>query len=144
MLFLWSSERKKEGKKERKWNLSVVPDSLQHHGVEPARLLCPWDFPGKNTGVGYCFLLQGIFLTQGLNLGLLHCRQSLYCLSHQGSPGDPMDVEPMDVGNFIYGSSAFLNPAWTSLEVHGSRTVEAWLVEFWALLASVWDECNLQ
>ena len=34
----------------------------------PARLLCPWDFPGKNTGVGCCFLLWGIFPTQGLNL----------------------------------------------------------------------------
>ena len=41
---------------------------------------------GKNTGVGYHFLLQGIFLTQGSNQGLLHCRQILYHLSHQGSP----------------------------------------------------------
>ena len=48
---------------------------------------CPWDFPGKNTGVGCSFLLQGIFLTQRLNLGLLHCRWTLYHLSHQGSPG---------------------------------------------------------
>ena len=44
--------------------------------------LGPWDFPGKNTGVGCHVLLQGIFPTQGLNLGLLHCRQMLYCLSH--------------------------------------------------------------
>ena len=43
-----------------------------------------WDSPGKNTGVGYYFLLQGIFLTQGLGLDLLHCRQILYHLSHQG------------------------------------------------------------
>ena len=47
-----------------------------------ARLLCPWDFPGKNTGVGCHFLLQGIFPTKGLNLDLLHCRQTLCCLSH--------------------------------------------------------------
>ena len=33
--------------------------------VEPARLLCPWNFPGKNTGEGCHFLLQGIFPTQG-------------------------------------------------------------------------------
>ena len=39
--------------------------------MEPARLLCPWNFPGKSTEVGYHSLLQGIFLTQGLNLGLL-------------------------------------------------------------------------
>ena len=50
------------------------------------RLLCPWDFPGKNTGVDCHFLLQGIFPTQGSNPGLLHCRWMLYCLSHQGSP----------------------------------------------------------
>ena len=37
----------------------------------PARLLCPWDFPGNNTGVGCHFLLQGIFPTQGLNPHLL-------------------------------------------------------------------------
>ena len=37
----------------------------------------PWDSLGKNTGVGYHFLLQGILLTQGWNLGLLHCRQML-------------------------------------------------------------------
>jgi len=49
------------------------------------RLLCPWDFPGKNTGVGSHFLLWEIFLTQGLNLGLPHYRQMLYLLSHQGS-----------------------------------------------------------
>ena len=42
--------------------------------------------PGKNTGVGSHSLLQEIFLTQGSNSGLLHCRQFLYHLSHQGSP----------------------------------------------------------
>ena len=42
-----------------------------------------WDSPGKNTGVGCHFHLQGIFSTQGLNPGLLHCRQILYQLSHE-------------------------------------------------------------
>ena len=37
---------------------------LWSHGLEPARLLCPWDFPGKNTGMGCHFLLQRIFPTQ--------------------------------------------------------------------------------
>ena len=50
------------------------------------RLLCPWDSPGKNTRVGCHALLQGIFQTQGLNPGLLHCRKILYHLSHEGSP----------------------------------------------------------
>ena len=44
------------------------------------------DSPGKNTGVDRHSLLQGIFPTQGSNPGLLHCRQILYCLRHQGSP----------------------------------------------------------
>ena len=38
---------------------------------------------------GKPFLLQGIFLTQGLNPGRLHCREILYCLNHQGSPSTP-------------------------------------------------------
>ena len=105
---------------------SVLSDSLQPHGLQSTRLLCPWGFssqqywsglpcpppgdlpnpgikprsralqayslpsepPGKpmNTGVGRLFLLQGIFLIQESIWGLLHCRQILYCLSHQGSP----------------------------------------------------------
>ena len=61
------------------------------------RLLCPWNFPGKNTGVSCYFLLQGIFLTQGSNLGLLYCRSKppgkplpswLYCRSKP--PGKPL------------------------------------------------------
>ena len=60
--------------------------TLRPHGLQPARLLCPWDSPSRNTGVGCHALLQGIFPTQGSNPGLLHCRQILYQLSHQGSP----------------------------------------------------------
>ena len=51
---------------------------LQPRGLQPARFLCLWDSPGKNTGVGCRGLLQGIFPTQGSNPGLLHCRQILY------------------------------------------------------------------
>ena len=46
---------------------SVVSDSLQPYGLQPTRLLCPWDFPGKTAGVSGCALLQGVFQTQGLN-----------------------------------------------------------------------------
>ena len=53
----------------------IVSNSLQPHGLQPKRILCPWDFPGKNTGVGCHFLLQGILLTQGSNPHLL-------CLLH--------------------------------------------------------------
>ena len=57
--------------------LGTSAKSLQHcltlrcHGLWPARLLCPWDSPGKNTGVGSHAFLQGIFLTQGLNPRLM-------------------------------------------------------------------------
>ena len=63
---------------------SVLSDSVQPHGLQHIRLLCPWNFPGKNTGVGSHFLLQGILPTQGSNLDLPLCRQILYHLSHQG------------------------------------------------------------
>ena len=69
-----------------KWSRSVMLDSLRPHELQPTRLLYPWDSPGKNTGVGCHFLLQGIFPTKGSNTGLPHCRQTLYRLSHQGSP----------------------------------------------------------
>ena len=56
----------------RKWQPTPVFLLGESHGLEPTRFLCPWKFPGKNTGVGCHFLLQGSFLTQGLNPGLLH------------------------------------------------------------------------
>ena len=63
-----------------------MSDFLRPHVLLPVRLLCPWNSPGHSTGVGSLSLLQGIFPTQGLNPGFLHCKWILYCLSHQGSP----------------------------------------------------------
>ena len=54
---------------------SLMSDSMQTYGLQPPRLLCQGDSPGKDTGVGCDALLQGIFPTQGLNLHLL-------CLLH--------------------------------------------------------------
>ena len=84
-------------------NRSIVSDSLWAHG----RLLHPWDFPGTDTGVNCHFLLQGIFLTQGLNLGLPHCRHTLYHLSHQGSPSESETL------------SVVSNSLWLDSMVHG-------------------------
>ena len=53
--------------------------------VQPTRLLCPRDLPGKNTEVVCHFLLQGIFFTQGLIPCLLHCQADYLPLNHQGS-----------------------------------------------------------
>ena len=51
---------------------SVMSNSLRPHGLQSARLLCPWHFPGKTIVVSCHFLCKGIFLTHGLNLHLLH------------------------------------------------------------------------
>ena len=77
-----------EGSRDSYWSIRILLNwgsvsvaqshsTLRPHGWGPARLLHPWDFPGKNSGVGCYSLLQGIFLTQGSNLGLPHCQQTL-------------------------------------------------------------------
>ena len=76
----WSNFWKSAVKSESE-SLSVMSDSLRPQG-----LYSPWNSPGQNTGVGSLSLLQGSFLTQGSNPGLLHCRWILYQLSHKGSP----------------------------------------------------------
>ena len=63
----------------------VISDSLQPMDCSPQGSSVHVDFLGKNPVVGYYFLLQGIFPTQGSNPGLPNCRQILYQLSHQGS-----------------------------------------------------------
>ena len=59
---------------------------LQLHGLQCARLLCPWDFPGKNTGVRCHFLIQEIFPDQESNPHLLHWQVGSLPPSHQESP----------------------------------------------------------
>ena len=81
-----SLKKKKIKEKSRSLSYSVASDSLWLHGPYPARLLCPWNSPGKNSRLRSHSLLQGIFPTQGLNQSLLHSRQILYHLNHRGSP----------------------------------------------------------
>ena len=82
--------RNEEGSFPAFWGTrSVVSDSLWPLGSQPASLLCPWDYRGKNTGVGCHFLFQGIFPTQGSKqhlLHLLHSQPASLPLSHLGSP----------------------------------------------------------
>ena len=75
--------------------LPRVVESLSHvwlwpHGLWPTRHLCPWDSPGKNTGVGCHFLLQGIFLTQELNPHFCISRQILYHWATCAAPTFPL------------------------------------------------------
>ena len=86
--FVWHREALGEGVEGKEWKFPTTffcclvakscPTLLQHHRLQSARLLCPWDYPGKNTGVCRHFLFQGNFPTQGLNLHLLHCRWTIY------------------------------------------------------------------
>ena len=98
---------------------SVVSDSLQHHGLQPVCLLCPWDSPGRNTGVGGQSLLQGIFSTRDWTGDLLHCRQILYDLSHQGNPPFLLQIKKLSsqLLNFLHFSFfspyLFFNPVVT-------------------------------
>ena len=69
-----------------KWSCSVMSGSLWPHGLRPPGSSVRGIFSGKSAGVGCHFLLRGIFLTWGSNPGVPHCRQTLYPLSHQGSP----------------------------------------------------------
>ena len=71
MLITRTNGKKKKGPVDPHTQLLVLSNSLQPHGLQPARLLHPWDSPGTNTGVGCHVLLQGIFLTQGSNSSLL-------------------------------------------------------------------------
>ena len=70
---------------ERK-KVKFTSNSFQPLGLQPFRLLSPWNSPGQNTGAGSHSLLQGIFPIQESNPDLSHCRQILYQLSYQGSP----------------------------------------------------------
>ena len=92
-VFVWSRSKRsgRTGEVERLWvgivgpyvlNHSVISDSLRPHGLQPTRLLCPWDSPGKCTGVAYHFLLQGIFPTRGSNPCLLHLLHRKCILYH--------------------------------------------------------------
>ena len=76
-------------------------NTVQPHGLEPARLLCPWDSPGKNTGVGCHALLQGIFLTQGWNPHLIHWQVGSLPLAPPGwTPADICDVLLLQIDSF--------------------------------------------
>ena len=71
-----------------KWSCSVVSDPQQPHGLQPTRLLCPWDFPGKSTGVGWHCLLRILdkeaFIKEGYHIGYvqhLTWNHKLFCTS---------------------------------------------------------------
>ena len=120
--------------------------TLGPRGLQPARLLCPWSSPGKNTGVGSRFILQGIFPTQRSNQGLLHWKQILSCLSYQGSPAGVMGHSFCGGVVVIYrqdplgGSSQLLTMGYfcqffINSMVAWSALLSLWLLDFWNLFS---------
>jgi len=90
-------------------------------GLEPARLLCTWNFLGKNTRVDCYFLLQGIFLTKGSNLCILYCRH----IPAGTLPAEPFGKYPkyISCGLFLNGLDyivSFLVWVFLSLKVFSS------------------------
>ena len=81
------------------------------HGLQPTRLLCPWNFPSKNTEVGCHFLFQGIFPTQGWNLHLLHWQADSL------PPGKPHQVSALLLKAFSGLSYVML---WPTVLVYGA------------------------
>ena len=97
-------------------NHSVMSDFFWPHRLcSPPGSSVYGDSPGKNIGVGCHALLQGIFPVQGSNPGLLHCRQILYHLSHQGSPSCLQEM------NFIYKHKNKLKVEWWRKRYHEKR-----------------------
>ena len=93
---------------------SVVSDSLQPHGLQPARLLCSWNSPGKTTGVGCHFLLQWIFLTQGLNPRLLHWQVNFFFFFTAEPPEKTIsDFNTLRIQPRFWGMMKFF-PQWVS------------------------------
>ena len=92
-----------------------------HLFVTPWTAACqaphPWNSPSKNTGMCCHFLLRGIFLTQGSNLGLLHCRQILYHLSHQGSPASNLSDNFLSLIGTFAATPFSLFSLWQSLNL---------------------------
>ena len=88
-----------------------MSDSVQPHRPEPTRLLCPWDSPGKNTGVGCHALLQEIFPTQGLDL----------CLT-----------SPVLAGGFFITSAMWKAPETSSCETY--KNLEWYFPQIWGHL----------
>ena len=101
-MFVWQNSQVPRGRGEsHDCRVHACSDSWRPHGLKPTRLLCPWDFPGKNTGGGCHSLLQGIFPTQGWNL---HCRRIL-C--------NPMDCRPP--GSSVHGILQAIILEWVAI-----------------------------
>ena len=112
------------------------PTLLQAHGLWPARILCPWDSPGKNTGVGYHALHQGIFLAQGSNqhlLGLLYWQAN-------SPPSEPSIVRKSS--KIVFRNSSTPKPHTFPVIKLGNTCTEPHFLKLFCLICSllIWKE----
>ena len=102
---------------------SVIFVFLAPHGLQPSRLLCPWDSPAKNTGVRCHFLIQGIqgtFPDQRSYPHLLHWQADSLLLSHQGSPRSKLRLPQQSTTDWVAEAEM---PTLTATEARSSRLV---------------------
>ena len=119
----WGSQRKAESV-----SCSVVSNSLQPHGLQPTRLLCPWNSPGKNTGVGSYSLLQGIILTLDRTWSLALQADSLPSET-QGSPRLPNTVliPVLEPATPAVAAPAAMNLTTVSMSLERALVWKLWL-----------------
>ena len=129
-----------EGRYNNKWGYDHVGGDVTVEKVKVIHsyltLYRPWNSPGQNTGVGSLSLLQGIFLTQGANPGLLQCRWILYQLSHQGSPtmerGLIIKEDPYCSGRLLLWRGKIYNTGtlipWGLLHRGGAMTIQRTII----------------
>ena len=123
-----------------------MSNSLWPHGLYPTRFLCPWDSPGKNTGVGCHFLLQGIFPTKELNLHLLHLLHWQVVFLPLAPPGKP-HWPNWNTGNDIDGGNnnkEYLLSECYSVRIELDTSVNTFLVITYLILPITWNHRKKQ
>ena len=101
---------------------SVVSDSLRPHGLQPTRLLCPWNFPGRNTGRGCYFLLQCLNKLPSIYVlkGVILCFQFLICYRQL----HPIVCDFLHLILLFYaGSEYYSNAYWRSHSCNGTAFI---------------------
>ena len=86
-----------------KWSRSVMSDPQRPHGLQPTRLLCPWDFPGRSTGVG-CHCILRLLKHINTNSVFLWCLSSLTKYSTPSPPYLPPLLPPLDLSPSIFSA----------------------------------------
>ena len=96
----------------------------------------PWNSPGQNTEVHSLYLLQGLFPNQGLNLGLSHCKQILYQLSHKGNP------RILEWVAYPFSSRSFQTRNWNQIPCTAGDSSLTELIIPWQIVASLRNTKN--